>query len=352
MTSGDRATDRITDRWTSVARALAVAALLGGAVFWAYWPTLGVMAQKWTHDAEYSHAFLVPVFAALVLWARRPAATTLNFRPNWWGAALLGLGAGLRLVGAYFFFEWLDQLSLVPTLAGIVVLLGGREAWNWSWPAFVFLIFMVPLPLQLEAHLTQRLRYLATEASTYALQTLGLPALADGNIIVLDDLRVGVVEACSGLGMLATFFALSAAVALVIHRPPVDKVVVFLSAIPIALVMNVARITCTAAAAWSLGSPKVNAWLHDLAGWLMVPSAAGLLWLELRLLDRLLLRPEPTGAVPVVLPVVRGSSAAPENGDATPRTRVASPFSGAALTPPARQETGRLAMGDSLDVAS
>src|SRR5947199_256518 len=100
-------------------------------------------------------------------------------------------------------------------------------------------------PSQAARLLTAPLRRGATLTSTYALQTLGVPALARGNIIVVNDLEVGVVEACSGLGMLMTFFALSTAVALVIQRSRFDKIVLFLSAVLIGVLMNVIRITVT-----------------------------------------------------------------------------------------------------------
>ena len=45
------------------------------------------------------------------------------------------------------------------------------------------------------------------------MQTLGRPALAEGNVILLNDVELGIVEACSGLRMLVVFFALSTAVA-------------------------------------------------------------------------------------------------------------------------------------------
>ena len=61
--------------------------------------------------------------------------------------------------------------------------------------------------------------FCTTTASTFALQTLGLPAVAEGNVILLNDVRLGVVEACSGLRMLVIFFALSTAVALLMRRP-------------------------------------------------------------------------------------------------------------------------------------
>jgi exosortase len=156
---------------------------------------------------------------------------------------------------------------------------------------------MLPLPYQAEMLLAHPLRRLATLASTYALQTLGLPALAQGNVILIDDLKIGVVEACSGLGMLMTFFALSTAVALTIQRPFFDRAVVFLSAVPIGVLMNLLRIIATAVL-FRIARPAVaQAVFHDMAGWVMMPLALAVLWLELRLLARLFVEPERTGPV-------------------------------------------------------
>jgi exosortase len=191
-------------------------------------------------------------------------------------------------------------MSFLVSITGGVVLLGGGPAWRWSWPALGFLLFMLPLPFQLEAALSHPLQRLATAASTYGLQTLGLPALAQGNIIIIDDLKIGVLEACNGLSMLLTFFALSTAMALVIRRPLATKIVLVWSAVPIALVLNVARITVTGVLHRTVGSAIANAVFHDLAGWLMMPLALGFLWLELLLLARLLIWAETTGPVPVI----------------------------------------------------
>jgi exosortase len=147
---------------------------------------------------------------------------------------------------------------------------------------------MLPLPYQLEVALAHPLRRLATVMSTYTLQTLGYPAISEGNIIYIDQIRLGVVDACSGLGMLMTFFALSTAMALVIQAPLLDRLVLVASAIPIALVANVCRIGATGIAHHSFGSETAQVVMHDLAGWLMMPFAMLLLWLELRFMGRLL----------------------------------------------------------------
>jgi exosortase len=148
--------------------------------------------------------------------------------------------------GAYWYLDWLDGASLLPALLGAAMLLGGREAARWCWPAVLFLVFMLPLPFRLEVALAEPLQELAVRLSTYALQTLGQPALADGNIIRIGDLELGVQEACNGLGMLMTFFALATALALLIERPWWTKAVLFGNAVPIAVLSNVIRIVGTA----------------------------------------------------------------------------------------------------------
>src|SRR5262249_4944795 len=155
--------------------------------------------QRWSNDPKYSHGFLVPVFAAIVLWVRRPEYPEVRRRLSWGGVPWLLLAALMRLVSAGVYLEGLDALSLVAALLGLCVLLGGLPALRWAWPAVVFLIFMMPAPYTLEVALAQPLQRAATGLSTYLLQTAGLPAVADGNVIWIDKVRLGVVEACSGL---------------------------------------------------------------------------------------------------------------------------------------------------------
>src|SRR5207244_428595 len=158
---------------------------------------------------------------------------------------LLLLAGLLQLTGSIFAYKWLELGALLPALAGVTVLAVGPAVARWAWPVAVFLLFILPWPWQLDEVIAHPLRRVATLTSTYLLQPLGYPALARGNIIVLDDVEIGVVEACSGLGMLMTFFALSTAVALLARRPLFDRLVIFLSAVPIGVLMNVLRITVT-----------------------------------------------------------------------------------------------------------
>src|SRR5262249_6488193 len=250
------------------------------ALLWAYWTTLGEMSQRWSHDPQYSHGYLVPAFALALLWLRRDRMPETPLRPSWGGAVLLATGITMRLAGTYFYYVWFDAASLLLCLTGLCLVLGGRAAWRWAWPSLAFLVFVIPLPHRLAVAMTDPLQRIATLASTFTLQTLGMPAVADGNLILLNEVELGIVEACSGLRMLVIFFALSTGFVLLIQRPLWEKLVLVGSAVPVALVANVIRIVATGILHETAGREIADAVFHDLAGWLMMPLALGMLWIE------------------------------------------------------------------------
>jgi exosortase len=299
---------------------LAVLVPILGCVLWSYWTTLERIAQSWSQDAMYSHGYLVPGFALALLWLRRKELAATAQEPTWWGMPFLAAALLLRLGGTYYYRVWLEQLSLLPCLAGIFVMTGGWAAWRWAWPATGFLFFMIPLPYELAGLMTGPLQFVATAASTFCLQTLGLPALADGNVIRLNDQEINIVEACSGLRMLVIFFALSTAVVLIIRRPVWQKIVIVGSALPIALIVNIMRITATGVLFETVGTEWAKAVFHDLAGWLMMPVALGFLGLELKLLARLFVEIGPIGpGRPGTYRPLRSSL--PGRGPAAPRRK-------------------------------
>ena len=154
-----------------------------------------------------------------------------------------------------------------------------------------------------------------------------IAALAEGNVILLNDAEIGIVEACSGLRMLVVFFALATAVAMVARRPLLDRLLVLASAVPIALLANIARITATGILHEFADSATANAFFHDVAGWFMMPLALVLLGIELKVLAALLpvvpveqFRPDAPTHCP---PPRRGSAAAdsPARREAAVRER-------------------------------
>jgi exosortase len=225
-----------------------------------------------------------------------------NGAGSWWGLAILVPGLALHLAGAYIYLDFLSEASLLVCLAGLCLCLGGKTLLSAAAPAIGFLVFMLPLPFRVEVALGQPLQRIATQASTYLLQMLGFYAADQGNIIVLRTARpLGVVEACSGLGMLVTFFALAVAVAIVLHRPMLDRVIVVASAIPVAVIANVLRIVITGVLAETVGGEVVYWVYHSVAGWLMMSIALGIIFIELKILSRLLVEPPPAALADIAL---------------------------------------------------
>lgn len=259
---------------------------------WSYWPVFVEMADKWVHDPQYSHGYLVPAFSLFLALRAWKTSRPWDRASSWWGTAFIAAGMTLRLVGTRWYVDWLEAISLLPMLAGAVLLMGSWEAlWRLS-PAIAFLAFMVPLPYRIETGLSQPLQRYATAGATFVLQTLGRPAFAEGNVIVLNDLRIGIVEACSGLGMFLLFFATAVAVAMLIRRPFWHKLVVVLSAAPIAVGVNILRIVMTSLVHEAIGEHWFNATFHDVSGWLMMPMAIVALLLVSWMMDRLIIEVE------------------------------------------------------------
>ena len=282
------------------------------ALGWAFWPTLRELYDTWITHPEYSHGPLVPLFALYLLVKRKPTATTDAPRP--WpvvGFTVLTLAIALRLLGSATSFLPLEGVALILCLGALTVLAGGRTALVRYWPPLVFLLFMIPLPYEASRLLGAELQRIGTLATTYLLQCLGQPAMAEGNRILIGGVTLNVVEACSGLRMLVTFFAFSTAAVFLMDRHWLVKGLVLASAVPIALLTNVLRITATGLAhVWlhdSDDKTKVLEFVHDFNGWMMMPVGLLFLVLELWVFKHLLIE---RGAVGGQRPAVSPKKAA------------------------------------------
>jgi exosortase len=257
----------------------------------AYWDMLALTSAAWTEDL-YSHGWIIPLFSLGLLWLRwKPFQTNVPAQERWLGLLILGIGLGLRLFAAEYTILPVDRWSLLPSVFGVFMLVGGLHAVRWAWPAIVFLWFMFPWPTVLENTVLSWLQKGATIASTFVLQTLGVAAFRTGNLIQIPGMGtpLNVAEACAGLRMATIFGALCVAMVFIIDRPWWDKLVILLSSIPIALIVNIARITVTALLTNWVGQENyaVNKICHDYAGYvIMMPLALVLLWIELQILER------------------------------------------------------------------
>ncbi len=238
--------------------------ILGGlctVIVWSYWNTIQGLMGEWVRP-QYSHGWLVPVFTAVLLAMRHEPFQRVTNSVRWWGIAIMSGGLAFRLFGSWFQIHTFDNLSIIPTLMGAFVIVGGWPALRWSAAPLGFLVFMLPLPTELQRVVLVRMQHWAAVMSNYVLQTMGTDSYlegATGNLISIGDtIHLNVEEACSGLRMATIFIAMAVALTMILDRPWWEKTIIIASAIPIAVAVNVIRIVVTALLFMVLGQDNPN----------------------------------------------------------------------------------------------
>ena len=204
----------------------------------------------------------------------------------------------LRVVGSLFTVYYADNIAFIPCLLGVFIIVGGLRTLRWAGPAVLFLALMYPFPRSIEQRVMFPLQKLATKARTVALVTMGVDAHHDGETQIRLASRqspMNVAEQCSGLRMLTIFTAMAVAFALfATDRPLWERIVIVLSAFPISIIVNVARIALTGLLLslmdwWGWSSEMFEKISHDFAGLFMMPLALGLLYLIFQILKHLVI---------------------------------------------------------------
>ena len=279
--------------WAALA---AIAVALG----WSYAPNFGYLIGQWEHDPNYSYGYFVIPIAAVILWSRCSLLDWKQVVPLWWGLLPLVALVALR----YPLFErnelFVETATLPLVVGALVLAMGGWHLLRVAWPSVLFLFFMLPLPPSYNQMLAGPLQQVATTGSLMLLQIIGLPVMADGNVILVGDEPLEVARACNGLSMMLSFVTLITAVVILVKMPRWERVLLLLSAIPIALVSNIIRITITALVYHFIGHTWGELLAHRPAGWLMMPMALVLVWLELKLWSWLFVEVEERDATPLL----------------------------------------------------
>lgn len=281
-------------------RGVQIAWLVLAVIFvFVYWPSIRRLTHVWAIEEDYQHGFVVPLFSLFLLYYRRDVILPFAGRGSLWGLPFLAIFAVMRWVAIYYNYGVLPELSLLPFLLGVAIFVGGWQGLRWAWPSIAFLLFMLPLPGIVEAAAREFLQKVATRQSVFVIQTLGIPAVAQGNVIQLAEKPLEVARACSGLRMMTLFFGICIGAAFIMRKPLWERLLIVASAAPIAVLSNVARIVLTAilyeiAAAWpSVIDLEAHAeTIHNWAGFLMMPIGLLLLLAETTLLAKLLIDPE------------------------------------------------------------
>ena len=98
---------------------------------------------------------------------------------------------------------------------------------------------------------------------------MGVPVYLDGNVIDLGVYKLQVAEACSGLRYLFPIMSFSYVFAVLYRGPVWHKLVLLLSAVPIAVLMNSVRIGIIGVLVDRYGIGQAEGFLHFFEGWVI-----------------------------------------------------------------------------------
>jgi exosortase len=261
-------------------------ALIGVALL-VYAPILFHMALHWYHVGDYSHGFLIGPLALYFTWERRDALRAAPIAPSWWGLVPLALGSFTLAIGRLGVELMNMRVSFVLTLIGLVLLLLGRSVFRVLAFPLLFLLLMVPLPQSLVNGVAFPLQLLAADWAVQVLYWLEIPALREGNIIHLPQTQLFVAEACSGLRSLMALVTLGIVFAYFFRKTLGERIVIVLSAIPIAILVNALRVALTGILTYNFGEQTAHGLIHQTQGLFTFGSAFLLLLGEAWLLARL-----------------------------------------------------------------
>jgi exosortase D (VPLPA-CTERM-specific) len=253
----------------------------------AFWGGLDNVYSRWMAEEEYSHGFFIPLIAVWLVWLRRDAVLASIGRPAWAGPVLLVVALGLLLVGELSAIFILIQFGFVLALVGLVLALGGWGLLRVVWVPIAYLLFAIPMPYFLNAQLSSQLQLWSSELGVGLLRLAGVTVLLQGNVIDLGYYKLQVVEACSGLNYLFPLLSLGFLAAYFFRAPFWQRALVFLSTIPITVVMNSVRIAAIGMLVERWGTDMAEGFLHFFEGWVIFMACALLLLGEMWLLARL-----------------------------------------------------------------
>jgi len=234
-----------------------------------YRDVLVKLVHDWATDDNYSHGFLIIPIALYFGWERRERLRNALLRPSVLGllvviGSLATLSAGI--LGAELF---LTRVSIIGVVTGLVLFLFGREHLRILALPLAFLLLMIPIPAIIFNQIAFPLQLLASRFGESALETLGIPVLREGNVIILPNTSLEVAEACSGIRSLVSLLTLGIVYGYFADKRMWVRTVSALATVPIAIFANGLRVAGTGVAAHYYGPEAAHGFFHTFSGWLV-----------------------------------------------------------------------------------
>jgi exosortase len=253
--------------------------LIGALMAAIYYHVLAKLVMDWWQIPDFSHGFLVPVFAAYLVWVKKEVLLDIELAPTWSGIVVVALGLVVLLLGVYGAELFLSRASLVILLAGLVLCFGGRQLLKELRFVLLVLLLAIPIPAIIFNEITLPLQILASKLASALLPLFGVPVLREGNVIELSVMKLEVAEACSGIRSLMSLFTLSVFYGYFLEKSFLRRAVLALASIPIAIAANAVRIMGTGLCVQYWDPDKATGFFHEFSGWVMFLVSLGCLFL-------------------------------------------------------------------------
>jgi exosortase len=253
--------------------------LLGAAFLAAFYPVWAGLVNVWSNSDDYSHGFVILPLVFYILWGKRERLHAAVKPGSPFGLLLAVSALLLYLLARIGEILTLAPLAMIVFLAGAVLYLFGFALLRECAFSLLLLLFMIPLPAQIYSALTLPLQLVVTRVSVTLISWGGIPVINDGNVIHLPAQSFQVVEACSGLRSLTTLFLLGAVLGYFTLRSGLTRLLLFSTALPVAILVNIARVVVLLVASYVFSLDLTEGTPHTLLGLGVFALALGLLLL-------------------------------------------------------------------------
>ena len=261
---------------------LGVAALIG----FIFSHGLTVMVSWWMQPA-YSYGYLIPFITLFLVWQKKDRLERMPFDGSWWGIVVVVLGVLLFFAGELSTLLNVIQYAFFIVTLGTILAIVGWKAFRVIWVPLTILLFMIPLPNFLFFNLTQQLQLISSQIGVWVIRAFNVPVFLQGNVIDLGVFKLQVARACSGLRYLFPLMTLGYIAAYFFKAPLWKRVLVFLSSMPITVLMNSFRIGMIGVLVNYWGISMAQGFLHAFEGWVVFMACIGIIVAEMWILSHI-----------------------------------------------------------------
>jgi exosortase len=246
-------------------------------------PVILELFNVWCTSDDYSHGFFVIPIALYMVWHKRHDLLSVPLKPLWIGFPIFVAGAVTYLVSFIAKFHTLTHLSMIVVILGLFLFLTGWTLTKKLLFPVLFLLFMFPISSAYYVLVTNPLKLMITKISAQIIYLAGIPIYRDGNLLFFANSQLEIAEACSGVRSLYSYLMLGCLFA-VMSTKLVSKMVLIVSTIPLALIINVVRVAGTAMLSHYYGSKVAQGFFHEFSGFILFAVGFLLLYSEYHLL--------------------------------------------------------------------